>query len=152
MFLNNLNAIEIGESKGRVVSQLVQPLLFEDDEFKIEVQAGFYTDYASVPRLPIIYWLYGNRAHRGAVVHDYGYRKDSKIWSKKKDDWIYNPSRSLVDYIFKKCNIASGYPYYVYQGMWLGVRLGGSSSYHRMGVNDCFPLEVIYIQKEEEVK
>jgi len=37
----------------------------------------FYTDLASVPRVPIIYELWGNRAHREAVLHDYLFRINS---------------------------------------------------------------------------
>jgi hypothetical protein len=39
------------------------------------VKAGFVTDYASVPRLPIIYMLCGGRGKRAATMHDDGYAK-----------------------------------------------------------------------------
>lgn len=37
----------------------------------LTVPAGFVTDFASVPRLPFIYAMYGNRAHKAAVLHDW---------------------------------------------------------------------------------
>ena len=37
----------------------------------VEVPAGFETDFASVPRLPVAYWLTGDTAHAAATVHDY---------------------------------------------------------------------------------
>lgn len=37
------------------------------------VPAGFGTDLASVPRLPLVFDVWGARAHREAVVHDYLY-------------------------------------------------------------------------------
>ena len=43
----------------------------------VRVPKGFYTDLASVPRMPIAYWFYGGRSHREAVIHDYLYRLDS---------------------------------------------------------------------------
>jgi hypothetical protein len=30
----------------------------------IEIETGFETDFASVPRLPIVYTLWGNQTHR----------------------------------------------------------------------------------------
>ena len=40
----------------------------------IETPKGFVTDFASVPRLPLAYWLFGSRANDPAVVHDRLYR------------------------------------------------------------------------------
>lgn len=43
---------------------------------RVTVQEGFYTDLASVPRVPFIYTLWGGRAHHEAVIHDYLFRSD----------------------------------------------------------------------------
>ena len=40
----------------------------------ITVPKGFVTDTASVPRLPLAYWLFGGRGNAPAVVHDRLYR------------------------------------------------------------------------------
>lgn len=49
----------------------------------VTVPKGFVHDFASVPRVPLIYGNFGNRYHRPAVVHDYlcreGYVKRSKV-------------------------------------------------------------------------
>lgn len=37
------------------------------------VPVGFYTDFASVPRIGIIYAMLGDTAHEPAVVHDWLY-------------------------------------------------------------------------------
>ena len=53
-------------------------LVYESDIVGlIIVTAGFETDFASVPRIPIAYALFGDRAHREAVIHDYLYRINS---------------------------------------------------------------------------
>lgn len=39
----------------------------------IRVPDGFVTDFASVPRLPLVYLKFANRAHQAAVLHDYLY-------------------------------------------------------------------------------
>lgn len=51
---------------------LVVPLLYQSEIFgRITVPEGFETDFASVPRIPLAYWLFGDSAHAAAVVHDY---------------------------------------------------------------------------------
>lgn len=41
--------------------------------YRIVVPAGFETDLASVPRLPFTYALFGGRARRSAILHDFLY-------------------------------------------------------------------------------
>jgi hypothetical protein len=51
---------------------LVAPLCYKDKTGRIwVVPVGFTTDFASVPRLPVVYWLFGNTAHAPSVLHDY---------------------------------------------------------------------------------
>ena len=52
--------------------RLVQPLIYWSEiRGRIEVPAGFQTDFASVPRLPFCYLFFGDRVHAAAVIHDY---------------------------------------------------------------------------------
>lgn len=74
-FLTPLRAEKIREagSLGRAKWRLTEPLQFSSsylDEV-LEVPAGFETDFASVPRIPVAYWLTGDTAHAAAVIHDY---------------------------------------------------------------------------------
>lgn len=51
--------------------QLIEPLTYYGDKFAhVVVPAGFETDLASVPRFAY-YGLFGNTAHKAAVVHDW---------------------------------------------------------------------------------
>jgi len=60
---------------GNYVWILDSPLIYSSEIAGIiSVPAGFQTDLASVPRLPFIYSMWGSRAHREAVIHDYLYR------------------------------------------------------------------------------
>jgi hypothetical protein len=69
-FLTKLNVEEISDTAWMVMS----PLVIETDYGQtISVPAGFITDFASVPRLPMVYTLFGDTAHEAAVVHDYLY-------------------------------------------------------------------------------
>ena len=53
--------------------RLLEPLVYQSDllDRDVVVPAGFVTDFASVPRAPIAYFLAGNTGNRAAVVHDY---------------------------------------------------------------------------------
>lgn len=54
--------------------RLMKPLIFISDALGwVTVPAGFETDFASVPRLPLAFWLCGDTAERPAVIHDYLY-------------------------------------------------------------------------------
>ena len=59
-------------SSGRAQWELQQDLAFNSARVGlIIVSAGFVTDFASVPRVPLAYWLTGDTAHKSAVIHDY---------------------------------------------------------------------------------
>jgi hypothetical protein len=87
----------------------------------ITVPAGFLTDFASVPRVPIVFWFWGDRAHREAVLHDYLYRVDS-------DPVV---ERSRADRAFLEAMGSRGKSWGVRWPMYLGVRIGGGAAYHR---------------------
>lgn len=82
----------------------------------IIVPEGFVTDFASVPRLPVAYFLAGGLAHAAAVVHD----------------WLYTThklDRATADEVFKQACIDCGVSPWRAWVMWLGVRAGGASSW-----------------------
>lgn len=143
MFKNNLDQREVGEAGGRVVFCLNKPLIYEDDQYYAAIPAGFFHDQSSVPRVPVIFYLYGDRAHRGGVLHDYCYRSGAQVYDKIAKKW-FEPTREFADMMFRRANKASGYDAIVYVGMWAGVRIGGGSSYHVKNVDDCFTLDVVY--------
>lgn len=92
----------------------------------IEVKEGFETDFASVPRVPLFYALFGDKAHREAVLHDYLYRSDS----------LPLVTRKQADNIFLEAMKARGKSYFVRYGMYWGVRAGGWTAYHKKMVAD----------------
>lgn len=80
------------------------------------IEEGFLTDFATVPRVPIFYAIFANRAKKSAVLHDYLYGCA-----------MY--SRLECDKAFLCAMEAEGLPWIVRQAMYRGVRLGGSSRY-----------------------
>jgi hypothetical protein len=92
----------------------------------IEVLSGFQTDFASVPRVPILYMFFGDRAHREAVLHDYLYRIDS----------IPQATYSQANNVFFEAMRERNKGYVVSYGMYWGVVLGGWTAYHKKNVKD----------------
>lgn len=59
---------------GRPIWELQEDLVYQSDRFgQRRAKAGFRTNYASVPRLPVVFLVAGDRAHAPAALHDDGY-------------------------------------------------------------------------------
>lgn len=121
-FTTPLQVEDITDTVWRVIS----PLIYESDLLKctVTVPIGFQTDLASVPRLPIIYMLWGARSHHEAVLHDWAYRIDSGV---SFDD---------ANNLFLEAMEVRGKSWFVRKFMYWGVCMGGFSSYHKKKVED----------------
>lgn len=98
----------------------------------MEAEEGFVSDGSSTPRIPVIFWLYGDRSHREGVIHDRLYRSPGhKIRILREDGTTVeiSVSKNMADSVFKEAMEAREKAWYVKYGMWLGVKLGGFSSY-----------------------
>ena len=123
-FLTELDARLIKDDQ---IWKLDSPLEYQSDLLGlIVVPEGFETDLASVPRVPLIYMLWGGKAHREGVIHDYLYRIDSKPLA----------SFSQANEVFFEAMQTREKPFYVRYPMWWGVCIGGGSSYHKKFVGD----------------
>jgi hypothetical protein len=76
------------------------------------VPAGFVTDFASVPRLPLTYLLAGNTAHLAAVIHDFLYETAEE-------------PKKVADRVFAEIMDETGVPDWRRKLMFLGVAIGG---------------------------
>jgi hypothetical protein len=70
-------------------AMLKEPVIFKSSLFgdTFESKAGFITDFASVPRVPILYMLLGGRGKRAAANHDDGYVRQEE--SKRRVDFRF---------------------------------------------------------------
>lgn len=105
---------------------LNRPLFYRSEHLNktLWIPTSFKTDLASVPRVPIVYACWGNRAHHEAVVHDYLYRADSKPVVSRLD----------ADRVFLEAMAAREKPFWLRWFMYCGVRMGGFSAYHKRKV------------------
>ena len=105
----------------------LSPLVYSSGVFggTITVPAEFITDLASVPRLPVAWWIAGDRARGPAVLHD----------------WLYQHpgfgDRSLADAVFLEAMGVhqpefghEAEPILVRTTMWSAVRAFGWMVWH----------------------
>ena len=96
---------------------LLADLCYESDRIgPVCAPKGMETDLASVPRLPLMFWFYGDRARKPAVIHDFLYRSGSV-------------DRSTADAVFAEAMEAQGIAAWTRGPMWLAVRGFGWFAY-----------------------
>jgi len=88
----------------------------------IIVPVGFRTDFASVPRLPLAWWLVGGSAQSAAVVHDYLYQGHLALTRRQADAVFY-----------EAMGARGGWPEPLWRRWlaWAGTRVGGWVAWHR---------------------
>lgn len=99
----------------------------------IEIPVDFVTDGPSIPKIPVLYEKFRDRAWPAAVVHDWLYC----------DKCPLNITRDQADDVFHELMDAL-YPGWIDQIIndqeWSGVRIGGESHFRRgdnPGKEDC---------------
>lgn len=114
------------------------PLVYYSELLKFEVvvppsyiDTKFYTDLASVPRIPIIYELWGNRAHMEAVIHDFLFCKNS----------VPNVSFTMANRVFLEAMQVREKPFYISYPMFSGVMAFSYPAFHRRNVEDDLTLK-----------
>lgn len=92
----------------------------------IRTEAGFFTDFASVPRLPIVYVAYANRVYLPAIPHDDLYQRGGTEEDRKfADDVFLHGMLGTLVHIPKPILTEEE----AHQ-MYVGVRLGGKSHFN----------------------
>ena len=107
------------EQTSRTTWRLLAPFSYLDpDHGLIVVPEGAETDFASVPRIPIVFDLVGAYGHAAAVLHDQLYATGEL-------------SRAAADRVFLNALRSSGIARWRSWLMYAGVRLGGRWRYRR---------------------
>jgi hypothetical protein len=120
-YLTDLDVRLLSDKEGGGGSwMLMSPLLYESDvaDKIIKVPTAFETDFASVPRVPIVFDLMGDLAHAAAALHDYLYTTGEV-------------PREVADAVLKEAAIVSGVPKWKAWAMYFAVRIFGQSHYQK---------------------
>lgn len=120
-FLTELEVRLIESSWSACTWELIAPLRYRTLVFGvpviIEAPVGLRTDFASIPRVPIAWWLTKGVMVRPAVIHDFLYGRR-----------IYQ--RATCDRIFLEAGESLGVARPLRTGMYAAVRVGGGPSYN----------------------
>lgn len=128
-FLTPLAVIQVTETDWRLETPLVYWSEMLDRQ--LVVPSGFITDFASVPRLPFIYWFAGGATEAPAVLHDWFYRTCNE-----------EVTREQADALLYEAIVARGYSRLRGWLMWAGVRVGGYWSYQTRSKKSTEPIDV----------
>lgn len=136
-FLTDLECKLIRSGWWRNTWELLAPLRYYSEivEEIIEAPLGFRLDFASVPRVPVIHWIYGGMMHRPAGIHDWIYRK--KLYLRYECDLVFKEGIEVEIAAMKEsenvilAGIESSARLVGKHGMYAGVRLGGHLAYGR---------------------
>jgi len=113
MFKTKLEVEQVEDSgeQGRGTWRLLAPLVYESDvaATTIEVPAGFITDFASVPRVPLVFDWLGDRGNLAATVHDFLYTAPHPF------------TRAIADAVLREALIAQGVAHEEAEAIYLGV-------------------------------
>lgn len=90
MYYNNLKVEKISATEWKLLEDLVY---MDVKHGAIGVPVDYVTDFASVPRLPIVFDFLGDIGHAAATIHDYLY-DNGKLTKKECDDVFH---RALLD-------------------------------------------------------
>jgi len=117
-FLTRLAVEKVSEPKHfwqRATWRHVMPLRFWSDilQMTVTVPRWSETDFGSVPRLCLLYALFGDVGHASAAVHDYLCR--TKL-----------VPRAVADRVYREALAAEGVPAWRRPPMYAGVRVGAA--------------------------
>ena len=120
-FLTKLEVTLVDDTSndGRGTWRVDKPFAYQSDVAHklIIVPVGFLTDFASVPRLPVVFLLTGDSSHYAAVIHDYLY--STQLFPRKLCDQV----------LLEACSI-TGIPAWRRTLIYWGVRFGGGSHFN----------------------
>lgn len=117
MFLTELKVKELPNGDKEVLS----PLVYMRPSLKVYVvPKGFITNYASVPKLPLVYLVFNDLSAKAATLHDYLYSKT-------------RTQRRTADGVFLEALKVENTPAWKRYAAYFAVRLFGGSHFKTKG-------------------
>jgi len=117
--LSTMDVRKVGARDWQFTAPMIILVVLDGVSYLIRVPNGFVTDFASVPRIPLAFWLFGGIGDYGAASHD----------------WLYTVAeypREVCDAIYREILVCiDGTSSLRADLMHAGVRLGGESHYGR---------------------
>jgi hypothetical protein len=132
-FLTELSATEIDEFAN--LHRLDKPLVYQSDILGeiVTAPAGFITDKASIPRIPLVYDAEGGKCDKAAVIHDLLYSLGSA--------GLMQIDRETADRVLREAILASGYSRATAALFYAAVRAFGESHWNLPNVEQAPDVE-----------
>lgn len=131
-FDSYLDTREIADGAWELLQDFTVFIHTEDKTYEVIIRKGFITDYASVPRLPFAYLLYGGIGNYAAVLHDGLYSNSSLVSICDFDTQMrFHPGREFCDDAFQAGLEARGISSWKSKPMYWAVRWKGEKYYQR---------------------
>ena len=127
-----LDAREIAEKVFELINPLYCNIIIDGENYECIIPEGFLTDYASVPRVPFAYMLFGGKYNRTGTLHDglYGnWHKIKIIHSSLRSEVII--TKELSDKILYQSLLDEGASKFTAYMMYQGVNVFGAQFYKR---------------------
>lgn len=118
-FITPLELEELDDNDWFLLSDFVVTI----DGKELVIPQGFKTDFATVPRVPIAYWLFGNVTHKPPVIHDW-------LYTQGGDD----AARKYADEVLYHAMLADGVNTLKAKCIYSAVRMFGKSHWTYKGV------------------
>jgi hypothetical protein len=131
-FDSYLDTREIADGVWELLQDFTVFIHTEEQTFEVIIGKGFVTDYASVPRIPFAYLLYGGIGNYAAVLHDGLYSNSSLVSIRDFDTQMrFHPDREFCDEAFLAGLEARGISSWKAKPMYWAVRWQGEKYYQR---------------------
>jgi hypothetical protein len=131
-FDSYLDTREVADGVWELLQDFTVFIHTEEQTFEVIIGKGFVTDYASVPRLPFAYLLYGGIGNYAAVLHDGLYSNSSLVSIRDFDTQMrFHPDREVCDKAFLVGLEARGISSWKAKPMYWAVRWQGAKYYQR---------------------
>jgi hypothetical protein len=131
-FDSYLDTREIADGVWELLQDFTAFIHTEDQTFEVIIRKGFLTDFASVPRLPFAYLLYGGIGNYAAVLHDGMYSNSSLVSICDFNTQMrFHPDREFCDEAFLAGLEARGISPWKAKPMYWAVRWKGEKFYKR---------------------
>ena len=117
--------VPMDESGDKLWWRVVEPIIYHSERYSqdYKIPVNFETDFASVPRWPVVYLKYGGRASAAAIVHDYLYNYGMALGLIQ--------DREEADFVFLDAMLDTKVDPDIAQEMFDGVRQFGESHFHK---------------------
>lgn len=131
-FTNYLDTRNIQDNIDALLADFIILVHSLDRTIQITIKKGFVTDFASVPRIPFAYLLFGGIGKWPAVGHDGLYSNSDLVEVIDVDTGLpYDYDRAWADNFFLIALEERKIPAVKSMPMYLGVRLKGGKYYKK---------------------